>query len=134
MIVGGLGRESTDLLRPAIVAGVRVDRDDFHTVGHGADASTMVLRPRKLPISTIWSPGRVDAAALYNRSTWSADIQPSTVGDARASASSSVASAHATYTPSPKTTSQISPRTCSMRSWAKISSGAAPWPCSRISV
>ena len=40
---------------------------------------------------------------------------------------------HDAYTPMPKTTTHSNPSSCSVRSAAKISSGAAPCPCSRMS-
>jgi hypothetical protein len=37
------------------------------TPSGAALANTIVLRPRKLPISTIWPPDPTPAAAVYNR-------------------------------------------------------------------
>jgi hypothetical protein len=66
VVVLGLGSEPFDLLRSPVVAGVGIDRDELDP-RLGADASTIMLRPRKLPISTIRCPGAAVRAASYRR-------------------------------------------------------------------
>jgi hypothetical protein len=61
---------SVDFLRATVVACV--------ASGAIALAITTVLRPRKLPISTIWPPERTDDAASYNCRAWPSVIQPAT--------------------------------------------------------
>ena len=69
-------------------------------------ASTIVERPRKLPISTIRPPGGHVAAAAYRTRPCSGVIQPST---AATLASVSSNPTHHRYTPSANTTTQTAP-------------------------
>ena len=135
-VAGRLGGEPVDLLWSPVVAGVGIDGDDLDAGVRRPAASTIVERPRKLPISTMRPPARAPGrgceqpASLVGRSS-SRRPRPSPPGPRRPS--TVAGRRHDTYTARPNTTTQAAPSSCSTRSLANTSSGAAPRPCSSTS-
>src|SRR5690606_7561312 len=124
----GLDGIAGDLLRSAVVPGVRVDRHHFDGRVGGErehDRRATLERP-DLDDPTPWRAcrGGVEQRPPLSLRHPAADAGHGGpgLGERR----------HA-YTANPNTTSQASPRSCSTRSFWKTSSGAAPWPCSSTS-
>ena len=133
VIVGGLGLEAADLLRAAVVAGMRIDRDDRDAVRRGAGQHDGAAPAEAADLDDLVARDASTAAASYSRCAWSADSQPSTpsiVVEQLVERCAGSCDVH----PEPNTDDPDQSEHLQTRSGAKISSGAAPWPCSRINM
>ena len=134
-VVSGLGGVAAELLRAAVIAGVRIDGHDLRTPRRGS-----CQHDRRAPseAADLHDPPAFGAASCGREQPPSLVVRhPSFDVLGRRQRGVDVGScallAHRRYTPSPYTTTHASPSNCRMRSLAKTSSGAAPRPCSSTS-
>jgi len=124
-----------DLPRSAVGASVRLDRDHLHSRwccgcenNRAAPAETADLDNRVARRSACCRGGEQSPLALGQPTCDIRRARPDLIERCVGR------TIHPTYTPKPNSTIQTNPIACNQRSAAKISSGAAPWPCSSTSV
>ena len=123
--------EPGDLPGTAVVAGVRVDGDDLDAGGrhrgqHDRRATAEAADLDDAPAGAAAGRSVVQAATLVRG-------HPAVDVGGQLAPGVVTSSFHRTYTARPNTMTHATPSSCSTRSLAKTSSGAAPRPCSRTS-